>query len=276
MENLYTLQFLYINRYKFLQGWSDYDERVLFSLIRYIIKGSGEFVINGERYHVQSGDILCIPQNAKLISKANELGIEFVSIRFRADIHKYGTFQKLLMIDLPTHIRFREAYTIRECRDLFLKMNILFSQNDVGQKYKLLGELYYLIGTLKSYLKREGVTPYLYENAQQINNKDQRIIQAIEYMTNNLSTPYKVVTIAKMVDLSESQFRVLFKNYTGKNPQTYIYEYKMNMAADLLLKSNLKINEIAFQLGYEDPNYFTRQFKQAYGLSPRAYRNYRN
>ncbi|EIT0436647.1 helix-turn-helix transcriptional regulator, partial [Staphylococcus pseudintermedius] len=50
----------------------------------------------------------------------------------------------------------------------------------------------------------------------------------------------------------------------------------MNMAADLLLKSNLKINEIAFQLGYEDPNYFTRQFKQAYGLSPRAYRNYRN
>ncbi|EGQ3934047.1 TPA: helix-turn-helix transcriptional regulator, partial [Staphylococcus pseudintermedius] len=89
-------------------------------------------------------------------------------------------------------------------------------------------------------------------------------------------TPYKIVTIAKMVDLSESQFRVLFKNYTGKNPQTYIYEYKMNMAADLLLKSNLKINEIAFQLGYEDPNYFTRQFKQAYGLSPRAYRNYRN
>ncbi|PCF85724.1 AraC family transcriptional regulator [Staphylococcus delphini] len=276
MENLYTLQFLYINRYKFLKGWSDYDERVLFSLVRYIIKGSGEFVINDERYHVQSGDILCIPQNAQLMSKANESGIEFVSIRFRADIHKYGTFQTLLMIDLPTHIRFRESYKMRECRDLFLKMNMLFSQNDVGQKYKLLGELYYLIGTLKSHLKSEETSPYLYESKQLTNNKDQRIIQAIEYIKNNLSTPHKIATMAQMVDLSESQFRVLFKNFTGKTPQTYIYEYKMNIAAELLLKSNLKINEIALQLGYEDSNYFTRQFKQAYSLSPRAYRNYRN
>ena len=80
LENLYTLQFLYINKYRFLQGWSDYDGGVLFSIIRYIIKGSGEFTINGENYRVQEGDILCIPQNATLVSEAMDSNIEFISL----------------------------------------------------------------------------------------------------------------------------------------------------------------------------------------------------
>ena len=54
----------------------------------------------------------------------------------------------------------------------------------------------------------------------------------------------------------------------------------MNNKKDLILEQffekHLKINEIALQVGYEDANYFTRQFKYVYGLSPRAYRNYRN
>src|SRR5699024_12653013 len=109
LENLYTLQFLYINKYRFLQGWSDYDGGVLFLIMRYIIKGSGEFTLNGENYRVQEGDILCIPQNATLVSEAMYSNIEFISLRLRADIHKYEDLQKLLMIDILNHIRFDDA-----------------------------------------------------------------------------------------------------------------------------------------------------------------------
>lgn len=276
LANLYTLQFLYINHYRFLQGWKDYDDGVLFSLIRYIVKGSGSFTINGENYQVQEGDILCIPQNATLKSEAIESNIEFISLRYRADLHRYGALQKLLTVDLPNHIRFDDSEITNTCGDLFIKMNHLFTHDDTGQNYKLLGQLYYLIGTIKSHLKSSVITPRL-ESEMVVNNRnDKRIIQTIAYIKNNLSTSHQIVTLASMIDLSESQFRLLFKNYTGKSPQTYIYEYKMTSAAELLLNTNLKINEIALQVGYEDANYFTRQFKQVYGLSPRAYRNYIN
>lgn len=276
LENLYTLQFLYINKYRFLQGWSDYDGGVLFSIIRYIIKGSGEFTINGENYRVQEGDILCIPQNATLVSEAMDSNIEFISLRFRADIHKYGELQKLLMIDLPNHIRFDDATIRKLCGNLFVNMNDLFIRDEVGQNYKLLGQLYYLIGTIKSHLKDTVITQKVVPQLETNHNNDRRIIQTIEYIKNNLSTAHHIATLASMVDLSESQFRLLFKSFTGKSPRTYIYEYKMTSAVELLLHTNLKINEIALQVGYEDANYFTRQFKYVYGLSPRAYRNYRN
>lgn len=250
----------------------------MFSIIRYIIKGSGKFTINGDVYQVQSGDILCIPQNATLGSEAEDTDIEFISLRFRADIHKHGELQKLLMIDLPNYIRFNDEDTKAFCGHLFEHMNDLFSREETGQNYKLLGQLYYLIGTIKAQLK-DTVETHKRELKPQLattHNNDRRIIQTIEYIKNNLDTAHKISTLASMTDLSESQFRSLFKSFTGKSPQKYIYEYKMTSAAEYLLETNLKINEIALQVGYEDANYFTRQFKQVYGISPRAYRNYRN
>lgn len=63
-----------------------------------------------------------------------------------------------------------------------------------------------------------------------------------------------------------------FKEETGFTPQIYITKIRMNKAKELLLYSELSINEIASIIGYENPLYFSRIFKKNMNLSPNNYR----
>jgi AraC-like DNA-binding protein len=62
------------------------------------------------------------------------------------------------------------------------------------------------------------------------------------------------------------------KKETGKNAQEHIHFYLMEEAKNRLLNSPLSINEIAFSLGFEYPQYFTKLFKQKTGHTPIEYR----
>ncbi len=52
----------------------------------------------------------------------------------------------------------------------------------------------------------------------------------------------------------------------------YIKELKLSMAARKLLTSNATVKEVAYFVGFDDPNYFIREFKDAFGLTPNQYR----
>jgi AraC-like DNA-binding protein len=52
----------------------------------------------------------------------------------------------------------------------------------------------------------------------------------------------------------------------------YIKELRLTTAARKLLVSNDNISDIAYEVGYEDPNYFIREFKSAFGYTPKQYR----
>ena len=75
-----------------------------------------------------------------------------------------------------------------------------------------------------------------------------------------------------MAELSKQRFISLFKEQVGKSPMVYIKDLKLTTAARKLLVSNTSINEIAYNIGYKDPNYFIREFKEAFGCTPRQYR----
>lgn len=63
-----------------------------------------------------------------------------------------------------------------------------------------------------------------------------------------------------------------FKQYTGRSPQQFAIDTRMQAAHFLLLDSNLPIAQIASQLGYTDVYFFSRQFKQHHDVSPAAFR----
>lgn len=75
-----------------------------------------------------------------------------------------------------------------------------------------------------------------------------------------------------MAELSKQRFSSLFKEQVEKSPMVYIKDLKLTTAARKLLVSNTSINEIAYNIGYKDPNYFIREFKEAFGCTPRQYR----
>lgn len=78
--------------------------------------------------------------------------------------------------------------------------------------------------------------------------------------------------LAKLCNLSLSSFKREFKKVFNDSPANYILNAKLKKAKELLSVSNLPINEIAYETGFNDPLYFTRQFKKKVGVSPSVFR----
>jgi AraC-like DNA-binding protein len=80
---------------------------------------------------------------------------------------------------------------------------------------------------------------------------------------------------AEKMNLSPNYFSDLIKSETGKNAQEHIYYHLLERVKNLLLGTNLTINEIACELGFEYPQSLTKLFKNKTGLTPSEYRNVR-
>lgn len=79
--------------------------------------------------------------------------------------------------------------------------------------------------------------------------------------------------LADNVHLSPSYLSDLLKKETGKNAQEHIHFYLIEEAKNYLLNTEKNINEIAYTLGFEYPQYFNKLFKQKTGNTPMEYRN---
>jgi AraC family transcriptional regulator of arabinose operon len=96
--------------------------------------------------------------------------------------------------------------------------------------------------------------------------------RAILYMQNNLSSSITLDNIAQSVNLSTSFFSRKFRQDTGYAPIEYFNHLRIQRACQLLHFSDFRINEVASQLGIDDPFYFSRLFKKQMGVSPAEYR----
>lgn len=78
--------------------------------------------------------------------------------------------------------------------------------------------------------------------------------------------------LAALVGLSPGHFCRAFARSAGMPPHRWLIGRRIERACDLLRETNLSVGEIAARVGYEDPSYFARLFRQETGLSPLAYR----
>ncbi len=99
------------------------------------------------------------------------------------------------------------------------------------------------------------------------------IIQAEKFMMENIRTPLQLTEIAAQASLSVSRFLVLFKEYYHETPGHYVNRMKMMLAARMLRQNAGSCKEIAEELGFADQLYFSRRFKQYWGMAPGGYRN---
>ena len=96
--------------------------------------------------------------------------------------------------------------------------------------------------------------------------------KAILYMQANLSRAVTLDNIAQSANLSASFFSRKFRQDTGYAPIEYFNHLRVQRACQLLHFSDLRINEVASQLGIDDPFYFSRLFKKHMGVSPAEYK----
>ncbi|CAN0605842.1 unnamed protein product, partial [Ectocarpus sp. 12 AP-2014] len=79
--------------------------------------------------------------------------------------------------------------------------------------------------------------------------------------------------LAKLCNMSLSSFKRAFKTFFNDSPNNYINTKKIEKAKELLQVSELNISDIAYEIGFNDPQYFTRLFKKRIGLSPSEFRS---
>jgi AraC family transcriptional regulator, arabinose operon regulatory protein len=90
-------------------------------------------------------------------------------------------------------------------------------------------------------------------------------------MIQHVNKCIKIEDLARHVNISESHLSKLFRLKTGSSPIDYFINLKMQEAIRLLSNKSLRIKEVAFKLGYNDPYYFTRIFTKQIGTSPASY-----
>ncbi|PTX99594.1 hypothetical protein DB346_17330 [Verrucomicrobia bacterium LW23] len=102
---------------------------------------------------------------------------------------------------------------------------------------------------------------------------DSRVQEAVEYLAANATLPFHMQALAKQCGLSVSRLSLLFRQHTGTTPQQFHEQQRLNQAAQLLRLTSLSIAEIAADVGYDDPFYFSNRFYKLYNQRPTAYRN---
>jgi AraC family transcriptional regulator, arabinose operon regulatory protein len=97
--------------------------------------------------------------------------------------------------------------------------------------------------------------------------------EALTKMALYPDRPWRVADLAQLCRLSEPHFFRKFKQATGSTPIDWLRRERINHARRRLLESNDPIQQIAEQVGYNDPFFFSRDFKRYNGVAPTYYRN---
>lgn len=101
---------------------------------------------------------------------------------------------------------------------------------------------------------------------------DQLIQKAIKVVENHLEDPeFSVEQMSKELGMSRGQLYKKLSSLTAKSPVEFIRLIRLQRAAQLLGKSQLTIAEIAYKVGYNNAKYFSKHFKESYGVLPSAY-----
>jgi AraC-like DNA-binding protein len=100
-----------------------------------------------------------------------------------------------------------------------------------------------------------------------------RVGEAISHLERNIhSNDINLDELASIAHMSPRSFLRVFRSATGTSPLAWMLGQRINRACMLLRRTDKPVTEIAFDVGFNDSNYFTRQFRKATGYSPREYR----
>ena len=98
------------------------------------------------------------------------------------------------------------------------------------------------------------------------------IAKAKEFIREHQAENLSLGQVAKAVNTSTFYFCKMFKKFTGVNFTDYVSRVRIEKAKDLLLNPNLRISEIAYEVGFQSLTHFNRVFKRILGQSPTDYR----
>jgi len=100
-----------------------------------------------------------------------------------------------------------------------------------------------------------------------------RVGNVIGALENDFSKDWRLDELLTIAHMSRSNLMRIFRKATGQTPIEYLMRLRIQRAMEMLRNSTLTITEIALEVGFNDSNYFTRQFRRILGESPSGFRH---
>lgn len=282
----YSPTFLYVDKYRFPKEWINQAGQIPYCMLRYICSGSARFVIDGKIYTVHDGDVFYIPQGCQLYCNALE-EIVFISVRFIGSIQLQDDDMLRRLWNIGPQYSFSDWRQMEEWFEQIYQSaisRVTYKRLEIRGYLNLIcaalarrsaneEEQEETVRTDREMMESMRDMKYVRKRALASHNKtDPRIQALVDYITLHPEKNLTREEMCVMCDVSESTLRRLFKTYMGKSIYEFTKETKVLYAAHLLMTSTIPISEIGYRLGYESPSYFTKTFREMFGVSPQEYR----
>ncbi|MDQ0569951.1 AraC-like DNA-binding protein [Variovorax paradoxus] len=102
-----------------------------------------------------------------------------------------------------------------------------------------------------------------------VGSQNQRIARAIEWLKQNFAEQLRIEALAAHVQMSPSRFHRYFRALTAMSPLQFQKWLRLNEARKLMLAEGLDASSASFQVGYESPSQFSREYGRLFGAPPR-------
>lgn len=183
-------------------------------------------------------------------------------------MHEYSFFS--YEVNEALHLSEKEKQILYDCIQKI--ENELQENIDAHSQTLLVSNIELLLNYCARYYGRQFITR---------KNSNSNIVASVEKQLNTYFKGHEmkesglptVKHLADAVHLSASYLSDLLKKETGMNAQDLIHYHLIEAAKTILLNSNQSVGEIAYSLGFEYPQYFSKLFKRKTGLTPVEYRN---
>ena len=103
-------------------------------------------------------------------------------------------------------------------------------------------------------------------------HQDEKIKKAQEYLQEYFNGHFTMDELANRLGMSPRNFTRRFKQATGETPLNYLHKLRINCARQMLEADYRSVQEVCYQVGYEDLAFFRSVFKRYAGLSPKEYK----
>jgi AraC family transcriptional regulator, transcriptional activator of the genes for pyochelin and ferripyochelin receptors len=103
----------------------------------------------------------------------------------------------------------------------------------------------------------------------------EKIHQAKDILLRNLNNPPSLIDLARQANINDFALKQGFKEVFGTTVFRYLQDYRLQVARQLLVNSELRIEEVSRQVGFTNRGYFAKVFRQKFGLNPKEYRQQR-
>lgn len=232
-------------------------------LIHFVLRGQGNFYINGKSYVLHQKQFFFIPPGISVEYCADaEDPWEYIWFGFHGANAATCLEQAGLTLDTPVKTFHLNPVLLA---DIIEKM-FSTDQNTLSDELDRIGFLYELLGLLCDSYQSER-PPNIVQNLLSKNHT----LLAIQFVERHYATA-SVSEIADYLGLNRTYLHTLFKREFNLSPQQYLIRYRLRIACEMLSSSKETISDIAFQIGYQDAVSFFKAFKKQYGTSPQQYR----